>query len=232
MKKFIKAVKKTDEENVYNILNSQTFNDDLSYEFIKQSNKLEDLFDMFIVQFLDGHLDFCETLKEAKKKEIEYLENLADIFGAIETDIGYKVVAKYDKNKKEFNLFYTKENNLSAQRSLDTLYDILNRVILRQSYTFNFNDLEKNSKYVNNLKEIIEKELKGHSKVYCVLSYSLESHQNKIASLSSEGYKTFEEARDFILSRSDKPEPLLKNCKCWSFRSEDNIYEIREIKVK
>lgn len=69
-------------------------------------------------------------------------------------------------------------------------------------------------------------------KVYVVLVNKIENEQFLPAYISSEGYRTFDAAINWILSRADKPEPMLKYCKCWSFRSKSHYYEIREIKIK
>lgn len=51
---------------------------------------------------------------------------------------------------------------------------------------------------------------------------------NSVASVSSEGYTSLEKAKEFILSRSDKPE-LYRD---WMYEGDNNIYTIHEIEVK
>lgn len=158
MKNFIKVVINSKEESVYSILHATDLNNS-TYEILQESDILEDLFDLYIVQSLDGHTNFCDCLEDAKEKEKEYLNNLADIFGAIKTDIGWKIVARYNKNTKEFSLFSTEEYKLSSLESLDSLCDLLNMFILGQELRFNFDDVENTSKQINILKEKIKTEL-------------------------------------------------------------------------
>lgn len=49
-----------------------------------------------------------------------------------------------------------------------------------------------------------------------------------IASVSREGYKTLEEAIEFIFSRSDNPS-LYRD---WVYEGDDNIYLINDIDIK
>lgn len=158
MKNFIKVVTNSKEESIYSILHTTDLNNS-TYEILQESDILEDLFDLYIVQSLDGHTNFCDCLEDAKEKEKEYLNNLADIFGAIKTDVGWKIVAKYNKNTKEFSLFSTEEYKLSSLESLDSLCDLLSMFILGQELQFNFNDIENNYKQISILKEKIKTEL-------------------------------------------------------------------------
>lgn len=92
--------------------------------------------------------------------------------------------------------------------------------------------LEELNEQVNELKNLVKVLQETSNNVYVILCNRRKDKELLPAYISSEGYKTYDEAVNWILSREDKPEPMLKDCNCWSFRSESHYYEIKEIKIK
>lgn len=92
--------------------------------------------------------------------------------------------------------------------------------------------LEELNEQINELKNLVKVLQETSTNVYIILGSRIKDKELLPAYICSEGYKTYDDAVNWILSREDKPEPMFKDCKCWSFRSKSHYYEIRDIKIK